>query len=72
LRILLLLLLLFSNIYADISGTVFRDLPINGTELNRYGLFEDNEFGVDGVTVKAYNANRRRLQQLQLHQRWNL
>jgi len=57
LRILLLLLLLFSNIYADISGTVFRDLPINGTELNRYGLFEDNEFGVDGVTVKAYNAN---------------
>ncbi len=53
----ILLLTLITLSYADISGTVFRDLPINGTELNKYGIFEDNEFGVEGVTVKAYNAN---------------
>lgn len=40
--------------WADISGTVYRDLPVNGTTLNTYGVKDANEPGVEGVTVTAY------------------
>ncbi|HFC12574.1 MAG TPA: hypothetical protein ENJ56_06985, partial [Anaerolineae bacterium] len=39
---------------AVVSGTVFRDLPVNGSTLNTYGVKDGNEFGVQGVTVTAY------------------
>ena len=40
--------------YADISGTVFEDLPVNGQSVNTYGVKDSNELGVGGVTVTAY------------------
>ena len=42
---------------ADITGTVFRDLPVNGTTLNTYGVKDANELGVEGVTVTAFAAD---------------
>ncbi len=42
---------------ADISGVVFRDLPVNKTDKNTYGLKDSNELGVEGVTVTAYAAD---------------
>ena len=46
------LLILFStNISAQVSGTVFRDVPLNGTTLNVYGTKDANEVGVEGVSV---------------------
>ncbi|NOZ91358.1 MAG: hypothetical protein GXO60_08760 [Epsilonproteobacteria bacterium] len=44
-------------IQANISGVVFRDLPLNGTTLNRYGIKDINEFGVGGIKVTAYPEN---------------
>ncbi|MBD3793907.1 MAG: hypothetical protein IE889_07095, partial [Campylobacterales bacterium] len=44
-------------LYADISGTVFQDLPVNGTSLNTYGVKDSNELGVSGITVTAYPDN---------------
>ena len=43
-----------TSVYADINGTVFRDLPVNGSVLNSYGVQENNELGVEGITVTAY------------------
>ena len=40
--------------YADVSGTVFQDLPVNGSSLNSYGVKDGNERGVAGITVTAY------------------
>ncbi|CAA6820746.1 MAG: Unknown protein, partial [uncultured Sulfurovum sp.] len=49
------LFLLFATVLqAGVSGTVFRDLPVNGTTLNTYGVEDANELGVEGVTVTAY------------------
>ena len=46
---------LFSiSINAQVSGTVWQDLPVNGTTLNTYGVQEVNELGVEGVTVTVY------------------
>lgn len=39
---------------APVSGTVFQDLPVNGTSLNAYGVKEANELGLEGITVTAY------------------
>ena len=51
------LVVLFSatNVFAVITGTVFRDLPVNGTALNTYGTEDANELGVAGVEVTAYD-----------------
>lgn len=38
-------------LYADVSGTVYRDLPVTGSNLNSYGIKENNERGVAGITV---------------------
>ena len=55
---LLSLIVITINLSADITGVVFRDLPVrnsSGTlELNSYGVKEANELGVKGVTVTAY------------------
>ena len=48
-------LTLFSTtIFAQVSGTVWQDLPVNGTTLNTYGVKDANELGVEGVTVTVY------------------
>jgi hypothetical protein len=43
---------------ANITGTVFQDLPVQNSnsilELNRYGIQDDNERGVSGIKVTAY------------------
>ncbi len=39
---------------AQVSGTVFRDFPMDGTSQNIYGLQNANEKGVAGVTVTVY------------------
>ena len=54
LRILLLILLFSAVLWSGISGIVFRDLPMNGTTPNVYGVRESNEPGIKGVTVTAY------------------
>jgi len=42
------------NLNAQVSGTVFRDIPVNGTSLNTYGVKDANELGVEGVTITVY------------------
>ena len=44
-----------TGLNADITGTVFRDLPVNGTTLNTYGTQDANEVGIAGITVTAYD-----------------
>jgi len=56
-KILSILLLMTSMVWANISGTVFRDLPVNGTTLNSYGVKDSNELGVAGITVTAFPEN---------------
>jgi len=45
---------MLTNLNANISGTVFKDLPVNGSELNPYGVKDVNEKGISGVTVTVY------------------
>jgi len=45
------------SLSANISGTVFQDLPVNGSTLNVYGVKDSNELGVKGITVTAYPDN---------------
>lgn len=47
----LLGLTISQSVLADVSGTVYRDLPVNGTTLNTYGVKDANESGVAGITV---------------------
>ncbi len=54
--VVVLLVIFLEAIYANIGGKVFRDLPIDGAKLNDYGILNNNEFGVEGVTVKLYNT----------------
>jgi len=49
-----LYLLTSSFLYADISGIVFQDLPVNGKTVNSYGVKNANEIGVEGVTVTIF------------------
>ena len=53
-RLLSLFTLLQTTAFADVSGKVFKDLPVNGTVVNTYGVFDTNEFGIGGVRVTAY------------------
>ena len=48
--------LLLSTLFieANVSGIVFKDLPLNGNNINNYGLQEANEKGLSGVTVNAF------------------
>ena len=46
-----------SFLIADISGTVFKDLPMSGTTLNTYGSKDSNEPGISGVSVKGVDAS---------------
>ncbi len=41
-------------INAQLSGTVYQDLPVDSTALNIYGFLNSNEIGVEGVTVTAF------------------
>ena len=52
--VMLLLSLLAIQLSAQISGTVWKDLPVNGAALNTYGVKDANELGVEGVTVTAF------------------
>jgi len=54
LTFLAVLFLAAQKIDAQVSGTVFRDLPVNGTSMNTYGVKDANEMGVEGVTVTVY------------------
>ena len=54
---LLVAILAVTGLNADITGTVFRDLPVNGTTLGVYGEKHADEQGVAGVTVSAYAAD---------------
>jgi hypothetical protein len=47
------LLLTSAIAHAGVSGTVFKDIPLNGSEKNIYGTQDTNEHGVAGVTVTA-------------------
>lgn len=40
--------------YAQVSGRVFQDLPVNGSSANVYGLRQANELDVEGITVTVY------------------
>ncbi len=53
----LLSLVLSQQAISDVSGIVYKDLPVNGTALNTYGVKDANEQGVSGVTVTAYQAD---------------
>ncbi len=39
---------------ADVSGIVYKDLPLNGATANTYGQKDSNEQGLEGITVTAY------------------
>jgi len=57
LRLVLIFLFLFTMSYGNITGKVFRDLPVNGTTLNQYGVLDSNEFGISDINVTAYNSS---------------
>ena len=46
-----ILMLSTSIISANVSGTVYKELPVNGSSKNTYGVKDSNEPGVAGVTV---------------------
>ena len=54
----LLLITFISNLSlkAQVSGTVYLELPVNGAVLNTYGVKDANEPGVEGVTVTITDA----------------
>jgi len=44
-------------VQADIGGTVYKDIPLNGSTPNEYGKKESNEKGLSGITITAYDSN---------------
>jgi len=38
---------------AGVSGTVYKDIPLNGSTINAYGVKDANDQGVAGITVTA-------------------
>lgn len=44
-------------VYADVSGTVYRELPVNGSNPNSYGIRDTNEPGVAGIAVTVTGDN---------------
>jgi len=49
-------LLTATGLYADITGNVWQDLPLNGTAVGTYGVKTSNEPGIQGVIVRAYDS----------------
>jgi hypothetical protein len=43
---------------ANVSGTVYQDLPLNGKSSNTYGQKDANEKGIAGITVTAYPSKK--------------
>lgn len=43
--------------WADVGGSVYRDLPLNGTTVNTYGVKEANELGVANITVTVTDSS---------------
>ncbi|HHH53012.1 MAG TPA: DUF11 domain-containing protein, partial [Bacteroidetes bacterium] len=48
------LVITVQSLNAQVSGTVFRDIPVNGSNTNTYGKKDANELGVGGITVTVY------------------
>ena len=46
-----------NSVWANVGGTVFRDLPLNQTNLNTYGVLDSNEHGVAGINVIVTGDN---------------
>ena len=51
------LLIAICSLEANVSGIVFKDLPLDGNITNIYGEQDSNEQGIEGVTVTAYPDN---------------
>lgn len=49
--VLVLLLLSVTTVHAAVNGTVYQDLPVNGSTLNTYGIKDVNEPGIANITV---------------------
>jgi len=49
-----LVILLSITLHANITGTIFEDLPLNGNNINTYAVKDINEQPVKDVTVTAY------------------
>ena len=53
-KILFFFLFSIQMLFANISGVVFQDLPVNGSILNQYGVKDSNEIGIKGIKVTAF------------------
>jgi hypothetical protein len=51
------LMLSGNSVWGDVSGTVYRDLPLDGATPNTYGVKDTNELGVAGITVTVTDSN---------------
>jgi len=51
------LCLLGSFVSADITGTVFRDLPVDVNETNTYGIKDTNEFGIANIQINGVDES---------------
>ncbi len=55
--LLLIPLISGNSLAASVSGSVYQELPVNGSSLNSYGSREGNEPGVEGVVVSVIDQN---------------
>ncbi len=59
-RLILFLVAFFANtslIFGQVGGTVWQELPVDGSMSNTYGEQDANEFGLESVEVIVYNSN---------------
>ncbi|NPA60889.1 MAG: hypothetical protein GXO06_01215, partial [Epsilonproteobacteria bacterium] len=56
-RLLGSILIALQSLYADITGNVFKDIPVNGNVLNTYGVKDANEKGIANLTIKGVDEN---------------
>jgi hypothetical protein len=47
-------LFIATHMYADIGGVVYKDLPIDTVTLNSYGIKDNNEQGIEGISVTIH------------------
>jgi uncharacterized repeat protein (TIGR01451 family) len=73
-KITAMVLMLTVGLSADITGTVFRDLPMNGSALGVYGVYHSaTEPGVAGVTVVGVDEGGKRVTKAtDIHGRYTL
>ncbi len=57
LRVLTILTIGLNFLFGDITGNVFRDFPIDGNITSDYAVQQDNEPGIEGITVKGIDEN---------------